>query len=113
MEIGRWSCVVVVDEKQTRARRRQGVDGELGLRRGAALMLGDVVDDEESTGTVGEAWGGVNRRRRGATVAAGSGQIPARGRLIEEGKVLRRIRGMRATCWCERFERGSSLFIGG
>jgi hypothetical protein len=55
--------VVSVEGRGLLARRGTGVDGELGLRRAAALMQVDVVDDGECAGTGGVADGAPIRRR--------------------------------------------------
>jgi hypothetical protein len=67
--------VVSVEEKGLLPRRRKGVGGELGLRRGSAAAQDGVVDDEECAGTRGVARGGVNRRRLLRQVPAIDGAI--------------------------------------
>jgi hypothetical protein len=99
------------------------VDGTLGCRRvrrrrcrgspRLATGANDSAEDGESSGGrgwSGEAW---SRRLRRATAAAGSGQIPARGELIGEGRWSRLTSEVRRSCWCEGNGRGSSPFIGG
>ena len=48
-----------------------------------------------SSGTGGEAWGGRDRRLDLVTVAATSGQIPAKGEAIRQGEATGVIRGGR------------------
>jgi hypothetical protein len=64
----------------------------LELRRGAALVLGDVVDEGESPGTGGVSNGGRNRRvdlRRSPAIDGAIGAICG---LIEGELALRRFR---------------------
>jgi hypothetical protein len=83
----------------------------LELRRGVALMLDDVVDDGESTGSRGRSGGGRSRGIALWRTPAIDRAIGVVCSLIEEGKMLRRIREMRRA-WCEEIRHGSSPFIG-
>jgi hypothetical protein len=76
-------------------------------------VRGDVDVDEEVPGTVGEAWGSVNRQRG----SQGSGGLrleiaaaPARWCLIDW---WRRSKDERRVSCCEEFVLGAPLFIDG
>jgi hypothetical protein len=76
-------------------------------------VRGDVDVDEEAPGTVGEAWGSVNRRRG----SQGSGGLrleiaaaPARWCLIN---LLSRSKDGRRVSYCEEIVLGLALFIDG
>jgi hypothetical protein len=59
------------------------------------LVLVDVGEDEGAPGTVGEAWGGVNRRRQAAGTGGSDLEIPARERVIGLASDVGRLSGER------------------
>jgi hypothetical protein len=80
------------------------------LRRGAALVRGEVVDDEELNGGRGVAWGGLNRRvvlRRTPAIDVSIGAFYCAMWMSEGSRSLRRKRGSR---WGEEFVQGMPPF---
>jgi hypothetical protein len=83
------------------------------LRRGAALVRGEVVDDEELTGGRGVAWGGLNRRvvlRRTPAIDVSIGAFYCAMWVREGSRRIRRKSGA-SLVWKEKAE-GASFYSG-